>query len=62
MIHLSLHYLHSDNDTCLDTSICREGLKINTEYGKIIINKASCLKYGWRWIENSNACYLYPIK
>jgi len=45
-------------DMCLDTGFCKQDLKINTEYGETIINKANCLKYGWKWIEEDNACYL----
>lgn len=36
-----------DIDGCLDSGDCAEGLFINTEYGKIEINKENCLKYNW---------------
>lgn len=45
-----------DKDTCLDSSICKEGLEINTEYGLIKINKNNCLKYGWIWDEKRKRC------
>jgi len=47
-----------DKDTCLDTSICKEGLEINTEYGLIKINKENCLKYGWIWNDKKKSCNL----
>ena len=43
-------------DTCLDSSICKEGLEVNTEYGLIKINKNNCLKYGWIWDEKIKSC------
>ena len=45
-------------DTCLDTSICKEGLEINTEYGLIKINKENCLKYNWVWDNEKKSCNL----
>ena len=47
-----------DKDTCLDTSICKEGLEVNTEHGLIKINKDSCLKYGWIWDDENKNCNL----
>ncbi|GBF23358.1 hypothetical protein tpqmel_0762 [Candidatus Gastranaerophilus sp. (ex Termes propinquus)] len=45
-----------DKDSCLDTGVCKEGLEINTEYGKIKINKENCLKYGFAWDEKRKWC------
>lgn len=45
-------------DSCLDSSICREGLQLNTEYGLIEINKENCEKYGWEWREKAKVCNL----
>lgn len=45
-------------DTCLDTRFCKSGIEINTEYGKVKIDKQSCLKYKWKWYEEDNACFL----
>jgi len=45
-----------DIDTCLDIGICSEGLEINTEYGRIKINKENCVKYGWKWDETRKWC------
>lgn len=47
-----------DEDFCLDSAICSEGLELNTEYGKIKINKENCLKYGWGWNETKKQCDL----
>lgn len=49
-------YFFDDTDYCLDTNICQEGYKINTEYGLVEINKQNCLKYGWVWFESAKAC------
>lgn len=47
-----------DIDDCLDSGSCSEGLFINTEYGKIEINKENCLKYNWTWNEERKYCQL----
>ena len=47
-----------NKDTCLDTSICKEGLEINTEYGLVKINKENCLKYNWFWNDKKKSCNL----
>ena len=47
-----------DKDVCLDSSVCKEGLKINTEYGLIKINKETCLKYNWVWDDKKKSCNL----
>ena len=51
-------YWLNDQDFCLDTGYCKEGLKINTERGKITINKENCLKYNWKWDEKNKSCNL----
>ena len=47
-----------DKDTCLDSSFCKEGLEINTEYGLVKINKENCLKYNWFWDDKKKNCNL----
>ena len=47
-----------DKDTCLDSSFCKEGLEINTEYGLVKINKENCLKYNWIWNDKKKSCNL----
>ncbi|OGI00478.1 MAG: hypothetical protein A2Y25_12065 [Candidatus Melainabacteria bacterium GWF2_37_15] len=49
-------YWFNDKDYCLDTGRCTEGLEINTEHGRIIINKENCLKYKWKWDEKRRDC------
>lgn len=49
-------YFFDNKDACLDTGICKDGLKINTEYGLIKINKENCLKYNWKWEDKSKYC------
>ncbi len=43
-------------DSCLSGGICTEGLEINTEHGRIEINRENCLKYNWQWNENRKWC------
>ena len=45
-----------NKDFCLDNSICREGLKVNTKYGLIKINEENCLKYNRKWDKKSKMC------
>ena len=45
-----------DKDNCISFGFCKFGQEINTEYGKIKIDKRSCLKYNWNWIEEQNSC------
>ena len=47
-----------DKDVCLDSSVCKEGLGINTEYGLVKINKENCLKYNWFWDDKKKSCNL----
>ena len=49
---------NSDLDFCLDTGICKEGIEINTEYGKVKINKSNCIKYNWQWDNKNETCKL----
>ena len=51
-------YYKSDLDFCLDTGSCKEGLIVNTEYGKIEINKQNCQQYDWSWDEEFQRCQL----
>jgi len=49
---------NSDLDICLDSGICKEGTEINTEYGKIKINKFNCIKHNWKWDDINSTCKL----
>lgn len=57
-IFLFFFYTNNDYDTCLDTGFCKSGIEINTEYGKVKIDKTNCLKYKWKWYEKENACFV----
>ena len=57
-IFLFFFMTNNDFDTCLDTGFCKSGIEINTEYGKVKIDKKICLKYKWKWHEKENACFL----
>ena len=45
-----------ERDSCLDTSICKQGLEVNTNHGLVEINYENCLKYDWKWIEETKSC------
>jgi len=48
---------HNDKqDFCLDTGVCAENLEINTEYGKITVNKDNCIKHNWIWDDENKTC------
>ena len=53
---LLIIYFFDNKDACLDTNICKDGLKVNTEYGLVKINKENCLKYNWKWDDKSKYC------
>ena len=53
------YFNNSDLDSCLDSGICKEGIDINTKYGKIKIDKSNCLKYNWQWNDVNKTCKLY---
>ena len=56
---LNIYNIFNDNlDACLDSGICQEGIIIITKFGKIRVEKESCIKYNWRWIEDKNYCIL----
>lgn len=49
-------------DMCYDSGICAENLEINSaEYGKILINRKNCTKYGWLWKPEERCCYIHKI-
>ena len=51
-------YWFNDKDFCLDTGVCTEGLELNTEHGRIKINKENCLKYNYKWNDERKTCNL----
>ena len=61
-----VNYLFDDVDFCLDTGVCQEGLPLNTEKGKIIVNKDTCLDHNGKWDEKYTRCHFprpkFPIE
>lgn len=53
-----LYFVKDDKDFCLDSGICKEGLKLNTEHGKITISRENCKKYHWVWNEEQSTCFI----
>lgn len=46
-----------DLDMCYDDGICAENIEINyTGYGKILITRENCFRYGWIWDEEKRFC------
>lgn len=46
----------NNQDTCLDTGFCSEGLELNTQNGKILINEKTCAENNGTWITNKKVC------
>lgn len=55
---LLINMIFDEKDACLDMNICKEGLKVNTEYGLITINEENCQKYNWHWDSKNKRCNL----
>ncbi|MCM1003163.1 MAG: hypothetical protein NC408_02340 [Candidatus Gastranaerophilales bacterium] len=49
-------YLTDDMDTCLDISICKEGLPLHIEGKKIIVNEQTCQENNGIWYPDKKAC------
>lgn len=45
-----------DKAYCFEQGRCIEGLKVNTKYGLVKINKEICLKHDWKWSEKCKFC------
>lgn len=45
-----------DQDVCLDTGLCKEGLELNTENGIITINDQTCKENNGIWIVEKQVC------
>ncbi len=58
IIICTIFYLFDDKDACLDTGYCKENQIVNTEFGKVLINKNNCLKYKWEWNDIKKTCKL----
>lgn len=47
-----------DSDICIDSGVCQEGVKVQTEKAVFVITKESCKKYGYKWNEKRKDCSL----
>ena len=43
-------------DGCMDVGYCKEGLPLNIDNKKIIINKQPCLENDGKWLEDRKVC------
>ncbi len=50
-------YITDNQDTCLDISVCKEGLPLNIEGKKIIINKQTCKENNGTWHPDKKVCH-----
>lgn len=50
--------IKDDKDFCLDSGICAENIKLNTEYGTITINENTCNMYNWIWNSEKHYCHI----
>ena len=55
-IIIFLHFFDFPSDYCIEDGDCKEGRKINSEFGKIIINKENCEKHNWAYNEIRKEC------
>lgn len=47
---------YDPQDACLDSAYCKEGLPLNIEGKKIIVNEQTCLENNGIWYPNKKAC------
>lgn len=45
-----------DTETCLDMSICKEGLEVRNDNGSFTVNQENCLSQGYKWDEKRKTC------
>lgn len=50
-------YLTDDVDTCLDIGFCKEGLPLNIEGKKVIVNKQTCIENNGIWYSDKKVCH-----
>ena len=48
--------LLGEKDFCLDTGCCKEGLVLNTEKGKIVVNEITCKENNGTWDSKHRRC------
>lgn len=57
LLLLTFYFLFENDQTlCLSDNYCKEGLKLNTEIGEIIISKETCIQTKGRWEEDRKWC------
>ena len=49
--------LYDPQDACLDSAYCKEGLPLNIEGEKIIVNEQTCKEYDGIWYPDKKACH-----
>jgi len=49
-------YFFNPMDTCLDTGYCEEGLSLNVQNKKIIVNQQTCLENNGKWYVDRKTC------
>ncbi len=49
-------FVWDDVDFCSDSQICAEGLSLNVDGQKIIINEQTCKENGGVWLYDRKAC------
>ena len=47
-----------DNLTCIDTSVCKEGIIFQTDKNVFIINEENCNKFNYFWDKKNRTCNL----
>lgn len=45
-----------DLETCLDMSICKEGLRVKSDNGNFTVTRENCLNHGYKWDEKRKTC------
>lgn len=58
-IHCNSNFTHfyDPQDACLDSGYCKEGLPLNIEGKKIIVNEQTCLENNGIWYSNKKVCH-----
>lgn len=49
-------YIADDKDACLDTGYCKEGLFLNLNGKRVMVNEQSCIENNGKWLSVENIC------
>lgn len=52
-----IFFIYDDKDACLDSAYCKEGLPLNIEGKKIIVNEQTCLENSGTWYQDKKICH-----